>query len=100
MFHFLCLPLKPLFSFAFYLQIFASVSALIANFTAWSVFSSLSKENAPIVLRSQIGKTLLLKQLGFFAYLVHSRLVLTNQFLRISFSPAGIYSAQVSYSSS
>ncbi|CAB9498938.1 expressed unknown protein [Seminavis robusta] len=36
-------------------SIFFSVSALVANFTAWSVFSSLSTENAPIVLRSNVG---------------------------------------------
>ncbi|CAB9510573.1 expressed unknown protein [Seminavis robusta] len=35
--------------------IFFSVTALVANFTATSIFSSLSKENAPIVLRSTLG---------------------------------------------
>lgn len=35
--------------------LFTSVAALIANFTAASVFSALSKENAPVVLRSSIG---------------------------------------------
>ena len=37
-------------------QQFVSVFALIANFTAYSVFNSLSKENAPIVLRSSVGQ--------------------------------------------
>jgi hypothetical protein len=35
--------------------IFFSVAALIANFSAQSVFSALSKENAPIILRSSLG---------------------------------------------
>ena len=37
------------------LAIFFSVAALISNFTAWSVFMSLSNENAPIILRSTLG---------------------------------------------
>lgn len=36
-------------------SIFFSIAALLANYTAWSIFSSLSKENAPIVLRSSMG---------------------------------------------
>jgi len=39
------------------ISIFFSVAALLANFTAWSIFSGLSKQNAPIILRSSIGKT-------------------------------------------
>lgn len=35
--------------------IFFSVSALVANFTAMGIFSSLSEQNAPIVLRSTLG---------------------------------------------
>lgn len=37
-------------------QQFLSVFALLANFTAYSVFNSLSKENAPIILRSSVGR--------------------------------------------
>ena len=37
------------------ISIFFSVAALIANFTAWSIFSGLSKQNAAIILRSSIG---------------------------------------------
>lgn len=37
------------------ISIFFSVAALLANFTAWSIFSGVSKQNAPIILRSSIG---------------------------------------------
>jgi hypothetical protein len=41
------------------ISIFFSVAALIANFTAWSIFSGLSKQNAAIILRSSIGTSVI-----------------------------------------
>lgn len=57
-------------------SIFFSVSALVANFTAWSVFSSLSRQNAPIVLRSNVG---------LYAAQLPMRLVLAATYLFLSF---------------
>jgi hypothetical protein len=36
-------------------SIFFSLSALLANFTSWSIFVVLSQENAATILRSSIG---------------------------------------------
>ncbi|CAB9498941.1 expressed unknown protein [Seminavis robusta] len=38
------------------ISLFLSVFALIANYTAYSIFNSLSTQNAPIILRSSIGR--------------------------------------------
>ena len=35
---------------------FLSIFALLANYTAYSVFNALSAQNAPIILRSSIGQ--------------------------------------------
>ena len=69
-------------------SIFFSVAALIANFTAWSIFSGLSKENAAIVLRSSIGTSVSLKCRN----LTTDALFLSLAFLVLT---TGLYAAQL-----
>lgn len=54
------------------ISIFVSVSALVANFTAWQIFLVLSKQNAAIVLRSSMG---------LYAAQLPSRLVMISIYL-------------------
>ena len=56
------------------LSIFVSISALVANFTAWQIFLVLGKQNAPIILRSSMG---------LYAAQLPNRLVMVSIYLLV-----------------